>query len=95
MMTNYKKLKNGFSMAELLVALSIFALISTIGIGAFAFILRTQTTQRIVLENELIQEVKIFNCKKELFYQNQTPGFTPSCSSIRPECYLFLQITCP
>ena len=99
-MTNYKKLKNGFSMAELLVALSIFALISTLGIGAFGFILKTQTNHRLALENELIREVKIFNCKKELFYLNKSFGFDPTCSDVRPECYLALKqnepnFTCP
>ena len=55
-MTNYKKLKNGFSMAELLVALSIFALISTIGLTALGFMVKTQYSRQLELEKELIQE---------------------------------------
>jgi prepilin-type N-terminal cleavage/methylation domain-containing protein len=69
MMMNYKKLKNGFSMAELLVALSIFALISTIGLSAFGFITKTQFINRSRLENELLKEVKISNCIKKVKYE--------------------------
>ena len=55
-MMNYKKLKNGFSMAELLVALSIFALISTIGLTALGFMIKTQYSRQLELEKEFIQE---------------------------------------
>ena len=68
-MTNYKKLKNGFSMAELLVALSIFAIISTMGLGAFSYMTQTQYKNRARLENELLRKVAISKCNKKIEYE--------------------------
>jgi prepilin-type N-terminal cleavage/methylation domain-containing protein len=68
MMTNYKKLKNGFSMAELLVALSIFAIISTMGLGAFSYMVQTQYKNQIQNEKDLLREAKISNCIKGQYY---------------------------
>ena len=87
---NYKKLKHGFSIAELLVALSIFALISTLGVEGFSFMLKNQIKHRIAIENKLISEAKLFNCKKELYYlYKQTPVANRdpfSCSGLQPTC---------
>lgn len=87
-MMNYKKLKNGFSMAELLVALSIFALISILGVSGFSFMLRNQIKHRSAIENRLIEEVKTYNCKKELYYlYKQTPNAdTANCSNPLTPC---------
>jgi prepilin-type N-terminal cleavage/methylation domain-containing protein len=84
MMTNYKKLKNGFSMAELLVALSIFALISTMGLSAFAFMIKTQYTNRSKLEDELLREVRISNCIKKVQYEQKkcSTSSDPNCLNI-------------
>ena len=86
-MTNYKKLKNGFSMAELLVALSIFALISTLGLSAFAFTIKTQYANRARLEDELLRAARVSNCIKKIQYDlkciqqtNLVPP--PSCQAI-------------
>ena len=72
MMMNYKKLKNGFSMAELLVALSIFALISTIGLTALGFMFKTQYSRQLELEKEFIQEFNNYSQKNYSFSQNCT-----------------------
>ena len=69
-MMNYKKLKNGFSMAELLVALSIFALISTIGFTALGFMFKTQYSRQLELEKQFIQEFSIYSQKSEDFSLN-------------------------
>jgi prepilin-type N-terminal cleavage/methylation domain-containing protein len=78
-MMNYKKLKKGFSMAELLVALSIFALISTLGLGALGFMLKIQYQNQNKLEENLLKEAKISSCLKQEYYSNcnslpQDPG---------------------
>jgi prepilin-type N-terminal cleavage/methylation domain-containing protein len=67
MMTNYKKLKNGFSMAELLVALSIFALISTIGLTALGFMIKTQYSRQLEIEKQFIDEFNSYSQKSEIF----------------------------
>ena len=72
MMMNYKKLKNGFSMAELLVALSIFALISTIGLTALGFMFKTQYSRQLELEKEFIQEFNNYSQQNYSFSQNCT-----------------------
>ena len=79
-MTNYKKLKNGFSMAELLVALSIFALISTIGLTALGFMIKTQYLHQIELEKKFIQEFNMYSQKNDDFNQkccNPPNQFSP------------------
>jgi prepilin-type N-terminal cleavage/methylation domain-containing protein len=70
MMMNYKKLKNGFSMAELLVALSIFAIISTIGVGALSYMLRTQYQNQTELEKELLKKARASSCLKKIYYSS-------------------------
>jgi prepilin-type N-terminal cleavage/methylation domain-containing protein len=86
MMTNYKKLKNGFSMAELLVALSIFAIISTMGLGAFSYMTQTQYKNRARLEKELLKEVKISNCIKKVKYECKDPSIPCQIDSFRNYC---------
>jgi prepilin-type N-terminal cleavage/methylation domain-containing protein len=70
MMMNYKKLKKGFSMAELLVALSIFAIISTMGLGAFSYMIQTQYKNQIQNEKDLLREAKISSCIKDKYYSS-------------------------
>lgn len=93
-MTNYKKLKNGFSIAELLIALSIFALISTLGIEGFSFMLKNQLKHREAIEKELIKEVKIYNCKKELYYQHLLKQDALLCTHLQEECKPTLGLSC-
>ena len=82
-MTNYKKLKNGFSMAELLVALSIFAIISTMGLGAFSYMVQTQYKNQIQNEKDLLREAKISSCLKKEYYSNcdLSPQNPDGCSN--------------
>ena len=54
-------------MAELLVALSIFALISTIGFSALGFMIKTQYSHQIELEKQFIQEFNMYSQKNEDF----------------------------
>jgi prepilin-type N-terminal cleavage/methylation domain-containing protein len=70
---NYKKLKNGFSMVELLVALSIFALISTVGLTALGFMIKTQYSRQLELEKQLINK---FNSYSK-FSQKYCPSNAP------------------
>jgi prepilin-type N-terminal cleavage/methylation domain-containing protein len=87
MMMNYKKLKNGFSMAELLVALSIFAIISTMGLGAFSYMVQTQYKNQIQNEKDLLREAKISSCIKEMYYSSCTSQ-NASCNgtNIKNDC---------
>ena len=83
---NYKKLKKGFSMAELLVALSIFAIISTMGLGAFSYMIQTQYKNQIQNEKDLLREAKISSCLKQEYYldcklPSQDPQ-DPGCSNL-------------
>jgi prepilin-type N-terminal cleavage/methylation domain-containing protein len=76
-MINYKKLKNGFSMAELLVALSIFALISTIGLTALGFMIKTQYSRQLELEKQFINKFNSYSRANSIFSQNYCPPSAP------------------
>jgi prepilin-type N-terminal cleavage/methylation domain-containing protein len=97
---NYKKLKHGFSIAELLVALSIFALISTLGVEGFSFMLKNQIKHRIAIEKKITEEVKIYNCKKELYYQHlykqhlDPPLNSVTCSDLMGDCQTLKDFGC-
>jgi len=60
-------------MAELLVALSIFALISTIGLTALGFMVKTQYSRQLELEKEFIQEFNNYSQRNDAFSQNYCP----------------------
>jgi prepilin-type N-terminal cleavage/methylation domain-containing protein len=62
---NYK----GVSLIELMVALSIFALIAMIGFSAFSFMLNTQYKNQLNLEKKLFQQIKIYSCIKKFNYE--------------------------
>ena len=78
---NYKKLKNGFSMAELIVALSIFAIISTMGVGALSYILRTQYRNQLDLENTVLREARTSTCLKKIYYSPCMQANVPNCTN--------------
>lgn len=77
-------------MAELLVALSIFALISILGVSGFSFMLKNQIKYRQAVEDELIKEAKIYNCKKELYYLSKQTPDPPYCE-LQEVCWALLE----
>jgi len=64
-------------MAELLVALSIFALISTIGFTALGFMFKTQYSRQLELEKQLISKFNTYSEANSNFSQNYCPSSAP------------------
>ena len=67
-------------MAELLVALSIFAIISTVGVGALSYILRTQYRNQLDLENTVLREARTSTCLKKIYYSPCMQANVPNCT---------------
>ena len=86
-------------MAELLVALTIFSIISTLGVGGFSFMLKNQIKHRLFIEDQLIREIKVYNCKKELayltFYKSSLkPPSIVTCSDLQKGCQKMSEVGC-
>ena len=87
----FKKNYKGASLVELMVALSIFALIAIIGFTSFSFMLNNQFKTQQQIENDILSKARKLTCYKR-FYVAQCKSNPTLCPYPADEK---LSSTCP